>query len=191
MCVFVLENYRGGCCRTPTTVTKHCLNFLHDVQYQTYFLITTFYSVLDNAQVALLKVMECVQMSEKAQIHRDVSQLVALLFSSVSFGQSEQFCGCGFVSLLWLRHIIKHRSCLQCEPAFQVCVCVHSGISAHITNVALVLHLKSSLVGSHIACEGKSYCITFLASGLCSLPLVTLTAAPTYHDCFITTSKHV
>lgn len=55
--------------------------------------------------------MECIRLSERAKLHSEVSQLVDLLFSSVSFGQREPFCGCGFVSLLWLRHIIKRRPC--------------------------------------------------------------------------------
>lgn len=135
--------------------------------------------------------MECIWLSKGAKLHSEVSQLVDLLFSSVSFGQREPFCGCGFVSLLWLRHIIKHRPCLQREPTFRAHVCELAGFSACITNAASVLFLRSSLVGSHIACEGKSYCITLLASGLSSLPLVTLMAASAHHDCFIAISKHV
>lgn len=54
-----------------------------------------------------------------------------------------------------------------------MCVCVHAGLCTHARtrNGTSALFLRNSLVRSHIASEGKPYCVT-LASGLHSLPLV-------------------
>lgn len=87
--------------------------------------IAAHFQAFDKAQVTLLGVMECVWLSEKTKIHSEISQPVCLLFNSGSFGQGEHFCGHGFVSLLWLQHIMQHRSHSQCEFAFLLGVCVH------------------------------------------------------------------
>lgn len=116
------------------------------------------------------------QLSEKTKICCEISQPVYLLCSSVSFGQSEPFGDCGFVSLLWLQRIMQHRPCSQCESLFSASAC--GTCSYQKWNFKLVF--EKSLVGSHIASERMPYCVTPLASGLRSLPLVTLAEASTY-----------
>lgn len=126
-----------------------------------------------------------VQLSEKTKNCCEISQPVYLLCSSVSFGQSEPFGDCGFVSLLWLQRIMQHRPCSQCESFFSASACVHvcargppCTCSYQKWNFKLVF--EKSLVGSHIAPERMPYCVTPLASSLRSLPLVTLAEASTY-----------
>lgn len=80
--------------------------------------ITVYFTASDKAQVARLGVMECVQLSGKTKIRSEISQPLRLLFNSGSSGRNENFCGRGFVSLLWLRRIMQHRSHSQCESAF-------------------------------------------------------------------------
>lgn len=57
---------------------------------------------------------------------------------------------------------------------FSQCLCARAR-SYQKWNLGLVFEKR--LVGSHIASEGKPYCVTQLASGLRSLPLVTLAGA--------------
>lgn len=66
----------------------------------------------------------------KDKICSEISQAACLLLNSGSFGQSEHCCGRGFVSLLWLQHIMQHRSRSQCESAFFASVCVHVWVRA-------------------------------------------------------------
>lgn len=81
------------------------------------------YNPFEKAQVTLLAVLECVHLSEKTKSHLRFHSQGDLL-NSGSFGQSENFCCCGFVSLLWLQHIMQHRSHSQCESAFFASACV-------------------------------------------------------------------
>lgn len=82
------------------------------------------YNPFDEAQVTLQVVLECVHLSEKTKSHLRFHSRGDLLLNSGSFGQSEHFCCCGFVSLLWLQHIMQHRSRSQCESAFFASACV-------------------------------------------------------------------
>lgn len=69
------------------------------------------------------------------------------------------------------------RTFSQCESA---CVSVHAQVSVRVPVPEMEpqpCFLRNGLVGGHIASEGKPYCITALASGLRSLPPVTLTGA--------------
>ena len=69
---------------------------------------------------------------------------------------------------------------------FSQCECVHEHSYQNGTSTLL---LRNGLVRSHIASEGKPYCISPLARGLRSLPLVTLHGAWTHCGWFITTSS--
>lgn len=68
-----------------------------------------------------------------------------------------------------------------------MCECVRAALCAHARsrNGTSTLFLRNGLVGSHFASEGKPYCVTLLASGLHSLPLVTLTGAWTHRGLWL------
>ena len=86
---------------------------------------TICFIAFDKAQVALLGVMECVHLSEKTKFPLKFHSLCDCCSIQGPLGKVKNFCGRGFVSLLWLQHIMQHRSRSQCESAFLASACVH------------------------------------------------------------------
>lgn len=105
--------------------------------------IPVHFTAFDKAQIAPLGVTKCFHMSEN-KIYSEISQSVWLLLKPGSFVQSEHFCRCGFVSLVWLKHIMQHRSCSQCESTFLSSACV--SVCTQISACMLVAEMDLSLV---------------------------------------------
>lgn len=105
--------------------------------------------------MAPLGVTKCFHMSEN-KIYSEISQSVWLLLKPGSFVQSEHFCRCGFVSLVWLKHIMQHRSCSQCESTCLSSACV--SVCTQISACMLVAEMDLSLVFEQQFGQ-KPYCL--------------------------------
>lgn len=128
---------------------------------------TIHFTAFDEAQVALLGLMECVHLSEKTKSVLKFPSPACPSFNSGSSGRIEHFngCGFGFTALATTRTVMQHRSCSRWESFL---ASVSEWSSYREWSLDLTFERRFGR---------KPHCVTPLASGLHSLPLVALAGA--------------